>query len=182
MIRKSLESPWPMNMHPRSTSNRSFLYTSLSGVNVCLDKCGSKSPTTRALVNDAEGGKREHTFDARELGEIIDDDFTRMDVVVNEWDAFFRTIPSQDRHTCKTVASRSNDTVRAVGSVLCFFLWNRNTRLTGQTSRVECEPTCCIDTNSASIATSVPGLGNSSKRKHSCLIRLLSRFLRHAST
>lgn len=38
--------------------------------------------------------------------------------------------------------------------------------------------TCCICTNSASMATKVPGLGSSSKRKHLCLMRLLFRLLR----
>jgi hypothetical protein len=37
--------------------------------------------------------------------------------------------------------------------------------------------TCCIDTNSASIATNVPGVGISWKRRGSCFIKELSRFL-----
>ena len=48
MIRKSFDSPCPMKMHPLSTSRRSFLYTTLSGVNVYLDKVGSKSPSVVA--------------------------------------------------------------------------------------------------------------------------------------
>jgi hypothetical protein len=48
----------------------------------------------RALLCDAERGKWERTFDARELGEIIDDDNTCMDVVVNEGNDFFRA-PSE---------------------------------------------------------------------------------------
>lgn len=144
----------------------------------------SADPSLRlrvAEINNAEESKKEPTFDARKLREIIDNDFARMDVVVNERNAFFRSIPSQDRDTCKAEASRANDTVRTVRPELCFFLWNK-TRLRRRTSRVKSEPTCCIDTNSASIATNVPGLGNSSKRKHSCLIKRLSRFLCHIST
>lgn len=37
--------------------------------------------------------------------------------------------------------------------------------------------TCCMDTNSASIATKVPGRGNSSALKHSCRISAGSRRL-----
>lgn len=35
-----------------------------------------------------------------------------------------------------------------------------------------------METNSASIATKVPGFGNSSERRTSCLIKLSSRFLK----
>jgi hypothetical protein len=63
----------------------------------------------KVFFSDLERGKWECTFDARELGEIIDDDITCMDVVVDERDAFFRAVPSQDRNTCKTEASWAND-------------------------------------------------------------------------
>ena len=52
---------------------------------------------TRDLSDsDAERGKLERTFDAQELGEIIDDDITCMNVVVVERNVFFRAVPSQD--------------------------------------------------------------------------------------
>ena len=50
MIRKSFDNPCPMKMHPLSTNKRSFLYTTFSGVNVYLDKVGSKSPSATASL------------------------------------------------------------------------------------------------------------------------------------
>lgn len=82
---------------------------------------------TGAPVNGAERGKRGRTFDARKLGEIINNDFARMDMIVNKRNAFFRAIPSQDRDTCKTEASRANDTLRTIGPELYFLLQGRNT-------------------------------------------------------
>src|ERR1700691_5176436 len=41
--------------------------------------------------------------------------------------------------------------------------------------------TSLLCTNSGSMATRVPGLGNSSNRRHLCLIRFLSRFLHDRS-
>jgi len=47
MMRKSFDSPCPMNTQPRSTRARSFLYTIFRGVSVCGDNCGSRSPSKR---------------------------------------------------------------------------------------------------------------------------------------
>lgn len=55
-----------------------------------------------ALVSDAEGGKRKRTTDTWELGGVTDDDTTCTDVVINERNAFFRTVHSQDRNERKT--------------------------------------------------------------------------------
>ncbi len=48
MILKSLERPCPIKVQPKSTSSRSFLYTTFSGVNVYVDECGSRSPSSQA--------------------------------------------------------------------------------------------------------------------------------------
>ena len=85
------------------------------------------SPRLRAVpkalpTSDAERGKWECTSDARELGEIFDDDITCMDVVVDA------AVPSQDGNTCKTEANWANDTIHPVGPEPRFFLWNRNMR------------------------------------------------------
>jgi hypothetical protein len=48
MILKSLERPCPIKVQPESTSSRSFLYTTFSGVNVYGDVCSSRSPSLRA--------------------------------------------------------------------------------------------------------------------------------------
>ena len=62
------------------------------------------SPRLRAVPRAFLSDAQRQTFDARELGEIIDDDTTCMDVIVNA------AAPLQDRSTCKTEASRANDT------------------------------------------------------------------------
>ena len=104
MIRKSFDSPCPMNMHPLSTSRRSFLYTTLSGVNVYLVKLGSRSPTVvPPLVcadqsNSARHRQRRLTLDPREFRQIVHNDLARMNVVVNERHALLRPVSSQHGH------------------------------------------------------------------------------------
>ena len=77
---------------------------------------------------------------------------------VNKRNAFVQAVALQDRNTCKTEASWANE----VGPEL------RVSRI--WTSRVECEPTCSRDTNSA--AGSHAGLGHSSKRKHLSVVAI----------
>jgi hypothetical protein len=112
-MRKSFESPCPMNIHPRSTSTLSFLYTSFKGVNVYRDRCGSRSPT---VTISARKKKRwtTLTFDTRKLSQIINNDLARMDMIINERDTFFRTIAPKDGHASKTKPCRADDTVGTI--------------------------------------------------------------------
>lgn len=67
------------------------------------------------------------TFDTRKLGQIINNDLARMDMVVDERDTFFRTIAPKDGHASKTEPCRADDTVGTIRTVLCFFLAREDT-------------------------------------------------------
>lgn len=58
MIRKSLERPCPIKVQPKSTSSRSFLYTTFNGVNVYGDVCGSRSPSSRACEQESDARRK----------------------------------------------------------------------------------------------------------------------------
>jgi hypothetical protein len=83
-MRKSFESPCPMKMQPLSTSKRSFLYIVFNGVRVCREMCGSRSPS-RVQVRMLEVRMLlTRTLNTRELGQVVDDCLTSMNVVVDE--------------------------------------------------------------------------------------------------
>jgi len=122
--------------------------------------------------------KAKPTFDPRELRQIINNNLASVDVIINERDTFFRTITPKDRYTSKTETCRADDAVGTIRAVLCFFLSSTKHMKKQSVSNFSTKYTCCIETNSASIATKVPGLGSSSKESNSCRIRFSSRCLR----
>ena len=56
-------------------------------------------------------GKWERTFDARKFGEIIDDDITCMDVVVDERNPSFAPPPGRQKH-CGELGKRHGSSCR----------------------------------------------------------------------
>ena len=139
---------------------------------MCLDKCGSKSPTTcgakgSPLVTRREANRNVHLM-LGELGEIIDDDITFVDVVVNERNAFCRPSPrkAETRARLRRAALNLNSVSK--------------TRVRGY-ERVDlnANPPVAYTRTRHRSPTSAPGLGNSSKHKCSGLIKLFSRFLCH---
>jgi len=66
--------------------------------------------------------ERPPTFDTRELGQVIYDNFAGVDMVVNERKSFFRPVSSKNRHTSKAETSWSQNFLGPVGPILCFFL------------------------------------------------------------
>lgn len=175
MILKSFESPCPMNIHPRSTKSRSFLYTSFRGVRVYRDSRGSKSPTG-GIKQLTKLNLTHLTLYSRKFCQVIDNQFASVNVVVNKGDSLFRARTPQDGNPSQAESWRTYNLGRAIGSNLCLFL--RKISITVASAAVTRQFTCCIKTNSASIATRVPGRGSSSEMSGSCLIRFSSRFLR----
>lgn len=117
-----------------------------------------------------------HTIDAREFCQIVHNNFTRVYIIINEGYSLMWSIPSQSRHSCQAESCGSNDFGCPIGTELWFFLrwaWVKSGYSTQE------ELACCIFTNSASIATTVPGVGNSSGRRGSCFIRVSSLCLIH---
>lgn len=55
---------------------------------------------TRLKVSEAHGmDKSLLTFDARPLGQVIDDHLTRVDVIIDEWYSSLRTISAKNRNS-----------------------------------------------------------------------------------
>src|ERR1700760_2124550 len=95
MILKSFESPCPMNIHPRSTKSRSFLYTSFNGVRVYRDDRGSRSPTD-GIERLTTLNLTHLTLYSRKLCQVVDNQFASVNMIVNEWDSLFRARTPQD--------------------------------------------------------------------------------------
>jgi len=96
-----------------------------------------------------------------------------MYMVVNKWNALLLSGTSQYRNSSQAEPRRPYDLIRAIRPNLCFLL--RDISIIRRQSWVKL--TCCIETNSASIATRVPGRGNSSTLRVSCWTSFSSRFL-----
>jgi len=117
-----------------------------------------------------------HTIDAREFCQIVHNYLTRVYIIVDEGDPLMQPIPSQSRYSRQAKSCRPDDSGGPIRTELRFFL--RWMWVKGGYSTWEVHA-CCIFTNSASIATTVPGVGNSSGRRGSCFISVSSLCLLH---
>ena len=124
-MRKSFESPCPMNTQPRSTRARSFLYTIFRGVRVCGDKCGSRSPTRQTVSECSRLGESTPTFDTRPLCQVIDNHLARVDMIINKWHPSFWTVSTKNRHSGQTESCGAYHFLCAIRPEFCLLLLHR---------------------------------------------------------
>lgn len=131
----------------------------------------------RAMVSSARRSLAEKidprlTVDAREVGQVVDDWFARMDVVVDERYLLRRAGPSKDGHASERESGWPDHLLGSVGSIFELILHKQWAGGPEKSSpRGGRRLTSCIDTNSASMATRVPSDGSSSAVRLRCLMR-----------
>lgn len=77
-------------------------------------------PTVSTLLLE---GRLSLTFDTRIFCQVVDDEFTRVNVLVYEWDALLGTTATKHRDSSQAGARRTNDLFRSVRTKLRLFLF-----------------------------------------------------------
>jgi len=64
------------------------------------------------------------TFNARKFSEVINDNFTGVNVIIDEWGAFLRPTSTQYRNAGETQSGGSQYLLSAIRAKLCLFLFD----------------------------------------------------------
>jgi hypothetical protein len=115
------------------------------------------------------------TFNAGKFSEVVNDNFTGMNVIIDEWYTFLRSASTQYRNASETQSGGSQYLFSTIRAKLSLFL------LVVSITHRDIETDAKIPAASKQIRRqlqpSVPGLGISLVPKNWCLIRLRSRLL-----